>query len=343
MVLHGPEIFDTGEAARLMERIRPLRTIVAGVMARTAAEESGLPVEYDGSPPSHIIRALSGPVFLANHGKTPASGRIFGEIVSSRLRPQGLVQVECSDGSILLWGAGDRVLAGRLAEMTGYPVVSCRASATEEGGRRAIRGCKPGEPVYVNGIIIGHATEETVVLRKTPSGIGVISGLLAKPHGMEKLARRMPSDLAMAWCKSGPIRSMPPLMSGKNATSGRIVIIDHCGHELYNRIGTDCCGVLAIGDDTTAVCGHICAHRGIPVLGLIDGDRDAIVPESFAPGSVVLEVRDGRDDDVGAEVIQLVPAVSVDWNRWVCTVLSALENRVRLATDLREDTHDAVR
>jgi hypothetical protein len=343
MVVHGPAIFDTGEAAWLMERIRPLRTIVAGVMARTAAEESGLPVAFDGSPPSRIIRALPGPVFLANRGKTPASGRIFGEIVSSRLGERGLVQVECSDASILVWGSGDRGLAGRLAEMTGYRVVSCTPSVTAESGVRTIRGCIPGEPVYVNGIIIGHATEETVVLRQTPSGVSAISGLLIKLHGLEKLAGRSPPDLTTAWCKSGLIRSVSPSPAKRKATFGRIVVIDHCGHELYNRIGTDCCGVLAIGDDTTAVCGHICAHRGIPVLGIIDGDRDEIVPESFSAGSVVLFVCDGRDDDLGVEVARLIPEGPVDWGRWVCTVLSAFENRVRLAADLREDAHDSVR
>ena len=71
MVVHGPEIFDSGNAAWLLEHLAPSRTIVAGVMARTAAEESGLPVEFDGRPPSRVILDVEGPVFLANHGKTP--------------------------------------------------------------------------------------------------------------------------------------------------------------------------------------------------------------------------------------------------------------------------------
>ena len=51
--------------------------------------------------------------------------------------------------------------------------------------------------------------------------------------------------------------------------SGRILVIDHCGHDLYRSITPGTCGVLAIGDDTTAVCGHICSHLGIPVFGVI--------------------------------------------------------------------------
>jgi hypothetical protein len=343
MVVHGPEIFDTGEVAWLMERIQPLRTIVAGVMARTAAEESGLAVEYDGSPPSRIIRVLSGPVVLANHGKTAKSARVFGSIISSRLGRRGLVQIECSDRSIIVWDKGDRALARTLAQLTGYRVHCCTSSPKEQEGLRMIRGCIPGEPVYVNGIIIGQATDTTVVLRDSVSGIEVVSGLLAKTHGMEKLASRRPADLATAWCKSGPIRSAAPVVTGRDGSFGRIVVIDHCGHELYHRIGPDCCGVLAIGDDTTMVCGHICAHRGIPVLGIIDGDQDTIVPGFFAAGSVVLEVQDGRDDDLGAEVALLVPDRPVNWNEWVNRVLSSLKNRVRLAADLRDTLHDAVR
>jgi hypothetical protein len=99
----------------------------------------------------------------------------------------------------------------------------------------------------------------------------------------------------------------------------------------------DCCGVLAIGDDTTAVSGHICAHRGIPVLGIVDGDRDTIVPSAFAPGSVVVEVLGERDDDVGKEIAGKVPEVQVVWDAWVQEMLAYLNKRVRVVIDTSED------
>jgi hypothetical protein len=40
MVVHGPELFDMGLVHRLKEIVGPGRIVVAGVMARTAAEES---------------------------------------------------------------------------------------------------------------------------------------------------------------------------------------------------------------------------------------------------------------------------------------------------------------
>ena len=90
LVLHGPEVFDAGDVHYLIERLHPEREIVAGVMARTAAEESGIDCEFISVPPSLVLKDISGCAILANHGKIPESGRIFGEIVASRLFPRGL-------------------------------------------------------------------------------------------------------------------------------------------------------------------------------------------------------------------------------------------------------------
>ena len=60
MVVHGPEAFDCGDVARLQGLLSPGKTVVAGVMARTAAEESGLTVEFDGDVPSSVIGRMGG-------------------------------------------------------------------------------------------------------------------------------------------------------------------------------------------------------------------------------------------------------------------------------------------
>src|SRR5512137_1515456 len=336
MVIHGPEVFDHGDAAWLLERLSPGRVIVAGVMARTAAEESGLPVEFDGRPPSRVIRDLTGAVFLANRGKTPYSGRVFGDIVASRLGSRGLVQVECSEARVYCWNGGDMRLAATLARLTGYMLEEITAVAQPPSHTRQIRGCIPGEPVYVNGMVIGRATADVVVLRSGQGIIEPVSGLELKPHGMEKLLRCGTLDISTAWCKSGTIRSSVARHGGRAGRNGRVAVIDHCGHEIYTRLAGDCCGVLAIGDDTTMVCGHICTHRGIPVLGITDNDCDAILPPAFAPGSLVLDTRPERDDDLGAEVAGMVPEGPVCWEVWIADVLSRFTGRVTTVLDLRE-------
>ncbi len=336
MVVHGPEAFDRGDVVWLLDRIHPRQVIVAGVMARTAAEESGLDVEFDGRPPSRVIADLEGPVFLCNHGKTPQSGRVFGGIVASRLCDRGLVHVECSSQTVYKWNGGDRLLALGLAGLTGYVMEDAISTDESRDGQRMIRGCIRGEPVYVNGIVIGRATADTVVLKSSGGGIEPISGIAIKSHGLEKLLRTFIPDIRTAWCKSGAVRTVAAKEGYRTGRQGRILVIDHCGHEIYQRLDSDCCGVLAIGDDTAAVCGHICTHRGIPVLGITDNDRDTILPSAFAPGSLVLDTRPERDDDVGAEIAKSVPEGSVCWDDWVLTVLERFAGRVTVALDLRE-------
>jgi hypothetical protein len=336
MVVHGPELFDSGEIRWLLEAVRPARTIVAGVMAQTAAEESGLPVECPGTIPSAVLAGLEGPAFLANHGKTAESGKIFGGIVASRLGDRGLVHLECSSRILYAWNAANPHLVRALAEVTGYAVEHETSTGDTELSVRQIRGCIPGEPVYVNGIIIGTATAGTVILRSSGTRIEPVSGLHPKPHGLEKILRSGPVDLRHAWCKSGAIRSAVPRSGGHAPAQGSVVIIDHCGHEIYSRLPDGCCGVLAIGDDTTAVCGHVCAHRGIPVFGIVDGDRDLIVPAGFAPGSVVVETMGERDDDLGAEIRRQVHGETFVWADWVRSVLAYLQGRVTVIQDLRQ-------
>jgi hypothetical protein len=342
MVVHGPELFDEGDVAWLRDILFPKRIVVAGVMARTAAEESGLPVEFDARPPSRVILAQDDPVFLANRGKTEETGEIFGSIVASRLGDRGLVHLECSGRIVYCWNSGDEELAGLLSHSTGFKKKSLKSTTRHEKNVREIRGCIPGEAVYVNGIVIGRATADVVTVRSKGGAIEPGSGLEPKQHGLEKLSLARNIDISTAWCKSGPVRSALPRARGGAPSAGHILVIDHCGHEIYRKMPADCCGVLAIGDDTTAVCGHICAHRGIPVLGIVDGDRDGIVPSAFAPGSVVVEALHERDDDIGKEIGSCVPTTPVVWNAWLQEELEYLKGRVRVVIDLR-DEDDEVR
>jgi hypothetical protein len=337
MVVHGPELFDQRDVSWLRDVLRPKRIVVAGVMARTAAEESGLPVEFHAQPPSRAILAQEEPVFLANRGKTAETGEIFGNIVASRLGDRGLVHLECSGGIVYCWNKGDEELAGLLSRLTGFKKMSVQSTVHRQENVREIRGCIPGEAVYVNGIVIGRATADVVSLRNTGGLIEPCSGLEPKLHGLEKLSSSRNVDVSTAWCKSGPVRATRARMKTGASSAGHILVIDHCGHEIYKKMPADCCGVLAIGDDTTAVCGHICAHLGIPVLGIVDGDRDLIVPSAFAQGSVVLEVLSERDDDVGKEIGEIVPDTDVAWDAWVRQMLDYLNGRVRVVIDLRKE------
>jgi hypothetical protein len=246
------------------------------------------------------------------------------------------VQVECSDAQVCCWNGGDLDLAANLASLTGYTLEELTSGAQPPSHTRQIRGCIVGEPVYVNGIVIGRATGEVVVLRSGQGTVEPVSGLEPKLHGIEKLLRSCPPDISTAWCKSGAIRTSVARPGSRAGRYGRVAVIDHCGHEIYTRLSEDCCGVLAVGDDTTTVCGHICTHRGIPVLGITDNDCDTILPSAFAPGSLILDTRPERDDDVGAAISASVPEGPVCWDDWAQKILDHYAGRVTVVLDLRE-------
>jgi hypothetical protein len=337
MVLHGPAVFDSGEAEWLMKTICPARSVVAGVIARTAAEESELPVEFCTEPPSAILSRERQDVFLVNRGRSGESGFIFGDIVAGRLDPaRGLVHIECSNETVWVWNGGDQKLAQRLAQRTGYALRNAQSSPQTEAATRTVRGCIPGEPVFVNGIVVGNATAPSVIFRAPRGMLECVEGIELKAHGLEKLHRKGPLDLAKAWCKSGILRTSGAQDTSGGPGKGRILVIDHCGHELYRRLDAEVCGVLSIGDDTTAVCAHICAHRGIPVFGITDGDYDGIIEATYAPGSVVVEALDERDDELGAEIAGSLDARAHEWSAWTGEMLRQLKERTRVVVDTRK-------
>jgi hypothetical protein len=56
-----------------------------------------------------------------------------------------------------------------------------------------------------------------------------------------------------------------------------------------------------VGDDTTRVSGYILKRFGIPLIGIIDGDKDGVIKgESFYSGSILFEV---NGDDIAGDKI----------------------------------------
>ncbi len=329
MVVHGPEAFDEGWVSWIAERIDIENIIVAGIMARTAAEECKIPVSPDCRPPSQILNDLDPSFsFLLNCAKTKESGERFGSLVFGRCTRPGLVQVECRSQELLLWGERGDDPADFLHSATGFSVKNGRSTLKEKGDIRTIGGCIPGEPVFVNGIIIGYATASVVKLIIDGSTLKGVSGIDIKDHGIEKLSARGTVDLLGAWCKSGRIRRSCPHLSGSTAPdTGRIVVVDHAAVDLYSLLSQDVAGILAIGDDTTAVSGHIGYHLRIPVFGITDGDRDDIVTGAYAAGSVIVQVSPGTDDDTGKMIAARIPHYPVSFASWASEMLLYLKGQ----------------
>lgn len=243
LVIHGPEIIDSGEAKNVLEKLSCLGKIEAklgGTMGKVAVLDSGLEDVIDitrHQKPSVCIESLfetSDFVCLLNRGKTIETGKAFGEIVASRIREpeiKPLIQIESpesKDGKLIPLNKKAREhgeYLEKLSEILGLPVEktlplqnsivqsSVFIEKCSETGKiqviRKLSGVFPGEKILVNGIVIGKAFSSEVSLVSENGFIVAIEGGKIKVHGLEKLhnyEKRDPIDLEKAWVKSGALR-----------------------------------------------------------------------------------------------------------------------------------------
>jgi len=235
LVIHGPEVIDSGEAKKVLERLScmgKVEAVLGGTMGRAAVLDALLENIIDISrhlKPSVCIESLfevSDLVFLLNRGKTVETGRVFGGMVASRLkRPEikPLIQIEspgCKDGKLIPLNKKAVENIEKLSEIFGLPAEDplplnnsvCVEKCPEKGETqvvRKLRGVFPGEKILVNGIVIGEAFSSEVSIVSQNGFIVAIKGGEIKEHGLEKLhnyEKRAPVDIAKAWVKSGNLR-----------------------------------------------------------------------------------------------------------------------------------------
>jgi hypothetical protein len=235
LVIHGPEVIDSGEAKEVFEKLSCMGKVEAklgGAMGKTAVLDALLENVIDISQhlkPSACIESffeVSDLVCLLNRGKTTETGSVFGTMVFSRLnKPEmkPLIHIESPKSAYgklipLNTKAGEWIeelssLFGLPAE---YPMPLINSVYTEKcpktGETRIIRkltGVFPGEKILVNGIVIGKALSSEVSIISQNGFIIALKGGEIKMHGLEKLhnyEEKAPLDLSKAWVKSGVLR-----------------------------------------------------------------------------------------------------------------------------------------
>lgn len=314
VVVHGPEVVDSGRAEEALDRLEKIGSVTAvlgGTMGRVAVIDAALEDRIDISrreAPSQSVRRLMPSVdvvVVLNSAKTGDTGHAFGAMVAERAEPKKpLLLAEYSGpfASILAGGAGG--IAERIAGALGLELVTPLRfpMRTESSGgtvRRTIFGAVPGENVSVNGIVIGRAEVETVTISATDGKIGEVCGALVKNHGLEKLPR---VDLGAAILRTGEVRRTEAAARPASGSGRGAVLIDHAAEGTFEMArGAEV--AVTVGDDTTAIAGEILARLGTPLVGIVDGDLDRLCRRTAVPaGSFVLEVRPGSDDVIGRRV-----------------------------------------
>lgn len=307
VLFHGPEVFDSGWAAKLMRAFPRARFMLAGTMSRTALFDSGLEgVETPGAMPSACVRELArdcSAVLLATSSKGQRPGLVFGRLVAGKAGVGvPVAQAECS-GPVWAAHAGrcPAPLRAALKKLGFLPRPSPEAAIEvwREGGRvlRRMTTAAKGDFVLVNGIVVGRALGGEIVFCAAGRSIKEIRGVRVKAHGLEKIERLGGVDLAGA--KLASARALRRAKAPARLTKGRgkgVVFIDHAGMHVYT-LAAGAAGAVTVGDDTTAVAGDILRRFGVPVIGIVDGDGDGLHAGEPAPGSVVFTVK--ADDKAG--------------------------------------------
>ncbi len=314
VVVHGPEVVDSGCAQRaldLLEKAGEVTAVLGGTMGRVAVIDASLENRIDISRremPSRSVQRLEPfveVVILLNYAKSRETGFAFGAMVAERAKPEKpLLLADFGGGflSVLACEAGhfSERIAGILGlELVAAPEFSPRTESSGRMVRRRILGAVPGENVSINGTVVAKALGTTVEITAVDGKITEIDGALVKAHGIEKLHF---VDLDKAILRTGEIRRTENVPRTIFTPGSDAALIDHAAEETFEN-ARGAMVAVTVGDDTTAIAGDVLARLGTPLVGIVDGDPDHLCARTTTPaGSVVIEVRPGTDDLVGQRV-----------------------------------------
>lgn len=308
-VIHGPEVIDSGTAARALDALETRGEIIAtlgGAMGATALLDAGLEGRVSIVPGQLVSDALAelsskcDAVLLLNHGKSPGSGLAFGSMVVRKvIGRMAAPVVQLDDGFHVVWsGRPPSELMEVVREIAPSEMQAPEIRAREEG-KRVLSAVVPGENVWINGTVVGKATSPNVAISSSGGRLS-FQGLEVKQHGLDKLGH---VDLVAAIIRSGSVRRTASRAKAALRSGGsKVILVDHRAEaSAFRWEGVKV--AIAVGDDTTRITTALLARRGVPVIGIIDGDEDGICTDlTAAEGSVSFRLMPGNDDRLGALV-----------------------------------------
>lgn len=324
VVVHGPEIVDSGYAAKIIKILQEYGDVKArlgGTMGRTAVIDAQLEKIIDISTkllPSQSIDKFTEEnvdiIFLINYGKSSITGHTFGYKVQNHCQiiNSALIQIERpgeEDGSVVAWTSDSKDFAEIIAKKLDLEVISTDELMSEIKGEssfkqydgksyRKVAGVSPDDNIFVNGIVIGKSLSNDTTLVAMDGIIIDIKGGEIKAHGIEKLGC---VDLENAVIKTGLLRKSivkPRIVKSNYESDLKAAFLNHAAEDIYKLKDTSI--VVTVGDDTTLVAADILYRFNIPLIGITDGDLDKVVAHGFkTPGSLIIEFEHGMDDYIG--------------------------------------------
>jgi hypothetical protein len=307
IVVHGPEVIDTGRVQDLLDHFHrrgECKVCLGGAMGAIAVIDASLEDQVDITRRERVSDAMgrlgdgNDAVLILNHAKTRESGRAFGSILARRTSEMRCPLVQIDDGFVMALNREGDELTVELSRDLDLDVETIDLLESN-GHKRMLNGVRPGENVWINGNVVGRATDREVTISFLEGEL-VFDGMEVKGPGLEKV---IPFDLDKALIRSGSVRrtSASP-RSIENGGNGKVMLIDHSAEDSFFET-EDASAAVTVGDDTTRIAGNLLYRKGMPIVGITDGDEDGICGESnLAPGSVVIRLLPGNDDELGREV-----------------------------------------
>ena len=330
IVVHGPNIIDSGYALKLIDLIKSygdVKVRLGGTMGRTADIDASLENVIDITKklvPSDSLKIFHDDnvdvIFLLNYGKSDVTGQVFGYKVYNHYVDKinenniPVIQIERpgeEDGSIIAWN-NDLDIVNELSQKLNLAIVTPQEvydnhirNDNPDFNQRIVHGVSPGENIMVNSVVIGKTNSDRLTLIAKDNHIVDIIGGELKEHGLEKLGE---VDLDSAIIKTGLLRNAkvtPRVISTDKPHDFKITFLDHAGEDVYRF--RDSSAVITVGDDTTLISSDILYRFDIPVIGITDGDLDKVVEDGFkVKDSIIFEVESGFDDIIGQDIKRII-------------------------------------
>ena len=189
IVVHGPNIIDTGYALKLINLIKnygDVYTRLGGTMGRTAVIDASLENVIDIScklVPSDSLKIFHDDdvdlIFLLNYGKSDVTGQVFGYKVYNHYVNKisdnniPLIQIERpgeDDGSIIPWNNNLKIVE-ELSQKLNLDIVTPEEVYNNHIkhdcaglNQRVVHGVSPDENIMVNSVIIGKTDSDKLTL-----------------------------------------------------------------------------------------------------------------------------------------------------------------------------------
>lgn len=324
VIFHRPEVIDSGWARKLLKILGDFGTVdarLSGTMGTLAVLDSHMDnqIKCDLRPTSECLAEMikeCNSLVMVMYSDNPLKSHAFCWHLVKKLNCPNMpvIEVEAKSGVVIDWCAKSD-LSAKLAKKLGFILAPSpdygKTEWVKDGIKyRKILAAEPGDFVLVNGTVVGRAASEEVILREFDGKIVGGDGVEFKEQGLIKLSKWGKIDLFRA--KLDTTNSLrrtefKPRYRGPAPKGDLIAFIEHdvasqSGAAVYGEISKGITGAVTIGDDTTTIAGEILSRFRIPVIGVVDGDKDGLLKNTMlAEGSTILTVK--IDDQLG-EVIR---------------------------------------